>query len=83
METCYGCGAQGARFPIVAVMNAEDAVTPQPDKTPSERGFIDVPVCAECHRDPQHRKVPIKGHFFGREQAKVAVEAAGSADIGG
>jgi hypothetical protein len=41
------------------------------------------PVCVVCHRDPAHRKNHIKGHFFERRAAELALSKAGSADIGG
>lgn len=79
MEICYGCGAKAEAHPFVVVVNASDVETDEK----SERGFAHVPVCAACHRDPSHRTTPIKGHFFPREMADRARDAAGSPNIGG
>jgi hypothetical protein len=45
-------------------------------------GYAARPVCRPCWRDPAHRTTLIKGHFFPRAQASVAVRAAGSATVG-
>jgi hypothetical protein len=41
------------------------------------------PVCDACWREPSHRVVPLKMHFFQAGQAAEAVARAGSSDIGG
>jgi len=43
---------------------------------------VALPVCAECYRDPSHRKVVLDVHFFPAAEAARAVAAAGSANIG-
>jgi hypothetical protein len=68
MEACVGCGAEAEKHPIAAVVRDE----PQ---------WKSVPVCDPCWRDPAHRKAPIKGHFFLRTDAGVAVRLAGSANL--
>lgn len=70
---CYSCGKV---YPprIVAVMNKGTRANPV---------WTAVDVCILCWHDPTHRKKPIKGHFFDKSQADVAVKAAGSSMIKG
>lgn len=90
IERCGGCGV-GARvgngkagFPWSAVMSEEDAkeLPEIPEQEPSQRGFVTVPVCDACHRDPEHRVYPLKAHFFPRVAEQQAKAAAGSNQIG-
>lgn len=74
VEPCSGCGRMsivGAPHPIVGV--ALDAETNE---------MAAFPVCGACWRDPAHRTMPLKMHFFPRDQKAVAVERAGKGDIG-
>jgi hypothetical protein len=85
MDACFGCGkrvASDAGHPVVAIMSKEDAGA-EAVSEPNEYGFVQVPVCAECHRDPAHRTRLIKGHFFVRAQAAEGLQHAGSGQIGG
>lgn len=68
---CLGCGAEHPKHPMVAVV-----------KAPAGRSFIGRPVCEACWQDPAHRTTPIKGHFFPRADAPVAIARAGSSTIG-
>jgi len=72
MEPCTGCGAVALRHPMVGV--ALDAKT---------RTWVAFPVCDACWREPTHRVVPLKMHFFKASQAAQAVVRAGSSNIGG
>jgi hypothetical protein len=68
---CCGCGVvleQETEF--VAVMSAPKA----------EGGieWIGKSVCDECHRDPAHRRGPLKAHFHPRRRGASAVASAGS-----
>jgi hypothetical protein len=66
MDTCCGCGASlAAPSQYVAVIKEGDT-------------FVNKPVCDPCHRDPAHRTVALKAHFFPRHAAKAATSAAGS-----
>jgi len=71
MEVCSGCGEQAPRHPIIGVGWDKKA----------ER-FAGYPVCAACWRDPEHRKVKLKMHFFDRSQEAQAVQMAGSSNLG-
>lgn len=64
MEFCIGCGAEAPMLAYTAVM------------ADGSGGFKSEPVCYLCWRDPEHRKNPIKGHFFERRHAEAAVAAA-------
>lgn len=66
MDTCCGCGASlTAPSQYVAVIKEDDT-------------FVNKPVCDACHRDPAHRTVTLKAHFFPRHAATAATSAAGS-----
>lgn len=85
METCIGCGAEQEQFGIIAVVNENDThgVAPVVESLDNP-GWKGMGVCDACHRDPAHRAVPIKAHFFERAAAKAAVVMAGSSsNIGG
>lgn len=73
-EKCIGCGDKAIKHPWVAV-------TSNPDKKNVLVKFIAKPVCNSCHVDPAHRKTPIKGHFFSREDEKQGLALAGSPNI--
>lgn len=68
IETCVGCGVEAGQHPIIAVVRDEPA-------------WASKPVCDRCWRDPAHRATPIKGHFFNRGDAAVALRFAGSANV--
>lgn len=74
MAICYGCGRESAPegYRIVAVVKKDDG-----------SGFVSKDVCDNCHRDPAHRKRTIKGHFFQKDDAPIAVALAGSSTIRG
>ena len=70
MEPCSGCG-DVARHPMVGVTRDE------------ETGEMEAfPVCRECWLNPEHRKTPLKMHFYAADQADIALERAGKGDIG-
>jgi hypothetical protein len=69
MERCIGCGHEADVQSHVVVSNWGAGVEARP-------------VCLACWRHPEHRTTPIKGHFFPRALAAVAVRAAGSATVG-
>lgn len=71
-DACLGCGAMDAAHPMVAVVWDQET-----------RRFAALPVCDACHRDPAHRRTLIKGTFFGRGEAAVAVRKAGGSHIHG
>ncbi|UCD56781.1 MAG: hypothetical protein JSV16_13290, partial [Candidatus Hydrogenedentota bacterium] len=71
MEPCSGCGAMAKTHPIVGIKFDEET-----------KEMAAFPVCAACHRDPAHRKVKLKMHFFPKQMEKMALERAGSRDIG-
>jgi len=84
METCYQCKTSEAKTqPIVCVMQ-KSQVDPQDLKSAIAKGigaddkeWLAMPVCANCHQHPK-----LKGHFFMRGQAKIALRNAGSSDLG-
>lgn len=82
---CIGCGLLSATHPVVAILNPSDKDTVLPEGVPTSiegpNGFVAVPVCEECHRDPAHRVRPIKGHFFFAKDAPTALFHAGSASV--
>ena len=64
-EMCSGCGAMAPQHPIAGVARDQ------------ETGLMaEFPVCAACHRDPEHRQHPLKMHFFDRISAPQAVKDA-------
>ena len=64
MELCAGCEALAKTHPYVGVGRDHE-------------GFFDaLPICEVCWRDPAHRKVTLKMHFFPRAQAEQALDAA-------
>jgi hypothetical protein len=82
MERCAGCDDEG-QMPIVGIALANDALKDFEISKASDRGFVAFGVCAACHRDPEHRKRPLKMHFFERGVMKHALRNAGSNVIGG
>jgi hypothetical protein len=70
-DECAGCGARSASHPMVGVTHDRE----------SGRSTA-FPVCEQCWRDPRHRLVPLKMHFFEASQAAVAVARAGSSNLG-
>lgn len=72
MEPCSGCGGMSESHPWVGVTRDQESGQ-----------FAAFPVCGECHKNPEHRKVVLKMHFFSKDAAKVAVARAGSPNIGG
>lgn len=63
-EPCAGCG-DVADHPVIGV--TRDKVTQQ---------MTGYPICLACWRDPTHRKVPLKMHFFDQRVKLQAVQAA-------
>jgi hypothetical protein len=87
LERCAGCDSSAhiskGGHPMVGAMNAEDAEAIGFDASnASQRGFVVVPVCKECHENPEHRVRALKCHFFPRQMAASAKTAAGSTTIG-
>jgi len=81
--SCAGCGAEAAAHPIVCIMREQDVPAGAvPMTASSRRGFVGLPVCGACHRDPARRRRTLKGHFFDRQHAGRAVSAAGSHTLG-
>lgn len=78
METCYGCGVKAEAHPFVGVMANRDIE----GREGVGSGFADVPVCAACHTDPEHRARGLKAHFFPREARRAGVALAGSSTLG-
>lgn len=86
-ERCVGCDKAASLdkggHPIVAVMHVTDAEARGFSvQDQSARGFVRVPVCRECHVNPEHRVFAIKGHFFDKAAASTALHRAGSNRIG-
>ena len=71
-ETCVGCGAEG--WPIHPMVMVHQGGEPDT--------WVSAPVCHFCWYDPAHRKAQLKGHFFYRKDRDVAVENAGSSELG-
>jgi hypothetical protein len=63
-ELCSGCGAVAPHHPVVGVTRDEDG------------RMASFPICDACWRDPSHRTVPLKMHFFDPTQAETAVANA-------
>ena len=82
---CLGCGILSATHKWVAVLNPgdKDTVLPEgvPHSVPGPNGFVAFSVCDECHRNPEHRVRPIKGHFFRAEDAPTAIFHAGTPSV--
>ncbi len=74
-ETCIGCGTKALTLPMVAIIAVEI-------EGAEEVTFKSEPVCRACHEDPSSRVTPIKGHFFDRRDAEVALRRAGSSELG-
>lgn len=70
-EVCALCDERAMRHPWVIVTSKAPGV------------FESLPVCNACHRYEEYRKRQVKGHFFPRSHASVAVSRAGSSSIGG
>ena len=69
---CAWCGAKAGRHPYVGITQSED-----------KAGWVALDICLECWKEPSHRKVQIKAHFFPVEQKDQALARAGSSNIGG
>lgn len=82
-EICAGCDARAPQHPWIGVMHKDD-VDEKASIVISATGveFVGVAVCDACHKDPAHRKFPLKCHFHPRATGRVGVLMAGSADIG-
>jgi hypothetical protein len=62
---CSGCGTVAPSHPFVGVARDQ------------ETGLMTAyPICMLCWRDPSHRKVTLKMHFFDPGQADQAVQDA-------
>jgi hypothetical protein len=66
VEVCLGCGvvAEKSPHPWVGVTRDEDG------------NMNSWPVCDACFKDPAHRQTVLKMHFFPRNHAAIAVDAA-------
>jgi hypothetical protein len=85
---CAGCGILAESHPMVCVVNPSDKDTMMAEGVPTSvagpRGFVAVEVCDECWKHPDHRKRPLKGHFFHKQDAPTALFHAGSnSQVGG
>jgi len=71
-EPCPGCGkALGEDdYTHVGIIRDEDG------------SFAAFPVCEQCFRVPTTRKYVLKMHFFPKGMKDMALERAGSTDIG-
>jgi hypothetical protein len=80
-ESCVSCGSEETLHPWVAIMNKADIA---PDRVPvSVNGdFVAVPVCQPCYMIPTNRPIPIKGHFFARAHAGLALSSVGGDLVG-
>lgn len=63
-DLCSGCGALAPRHPYVGVTRDDDG------------RMAAFPICVACYADPSHRQRVLKMHFFARDQALAAVDAA-------
>lgn len=79
-ETCVGCDNTIKRQPWVVISRGDPTSADQNDTAVP---FGHYPVCNECHVNPEHRKRPLKGHFFPRAGRSDAVQHAGSSSIQG
>lgn len=75
MESCYGCGIRAEQHPMVAVMKHDEEEATKVESDPGKL-WMAVPVCSACHTDPAHRTAAIKGTFFARADATVALRLA-------
>lgn len=62
---CSGCGAVAAAHPYVGVARDEETEL-----------MTAYPICHACWVDPAHRQRTLKMHFFPKDQAPAAVDAA-------
>lgn len=88
MEQCFGCDAEAEEHPIVAVMHSADVMAVRGEDEDAivggqvnKRGFVGVPICRACHVEPTHRTRVVKGSFFGRDQAPIAIMRGGSNNL--
>ena len=65
-EVCCGCGVAAEKQPWTAVMRGEGGA------------WMACPCCTACHRDPTHRTLVLKAHFFARDAAAVALASVNS-----
>ena len=88
MESCYGCGAEAEKHPILGVINRSDVEAGATTiANPSDASaFVGVTVCGPCHKDPEHRTAhALKCHFVERQDERkvlVALVMAGSENLG-
>jgi hypothetical protein len=82
MESCFGCGIRSeAGHPVVAIMKYDENEPTKVEADPAKL-WLAVPVCTKCHVDPAHRTVTIKGTFFAKTDATVALRLADMQNIG-
>lgn len=65
MEMCSGCGSVAENYPFVGIARDEETNL-----------MTAYPICHPCWADPNHRKRPLKMHFFEARFAPDAVKAA-------
>ena len=73
MEVCAGCGNVASSFPIVGIKRDPE----------NYNHWASFPICEKCWKDPKHRVFPLKMHFFDKRSEQIALERAGSTDLGG
>ena len=82
MENCFGCGIRSATgHPMVAVMKYDESEPTRVMNDPAKL-WMAVPVCTACHENPPYRTVTIKGTFFAKGDAEVALRLADMKTIG-
>ena len=64
VEICSGCGASAPQHPWAGVTRDEGGA------------MASFPVCHDCYANPEHRQHVLKMHFFPRNHAATAVDAA-------
>lgn len=73
-EVCFGCGAF-ADAPVIGL----GKVVVEGEVVGSFQVFD---ICEQCWKYPDHRKTPLKMHFFDKSQREMALARAGSSNIG-
>jgi hypothetical protein len=79
MESCVQCGRSGRSFSVIAILNVDDAIKLGAKTILKVRDakWVAAPICEACHKAPK-----IKAHFTYRAQADIALELAGSSELG-
>lgn len=84
MDTCGSCQKKSQDWlPVVAIVRTDSPLAEYAVKTRSDNEYAAVAVCDTCWNDATARPRPIKGHFFMRRDMEIALERAGSSNLGG